>query len=41
VVLNEPPAVLQQLDGLLGPKALGITRIEFDWEHECLRWVTE
>jgi predicted aspartyl protease len=41
VVLDEPPGVLQQLDGLLGPTALEITRIEFDWEHQCLRWDTE
>jgi hypothetical protein len=41
VVLNEPPGALQQLDGLLGPTALGITRIEFDWEHKCLRWDAE
>lgn len=41
VVLDEPPRALQQLDGLLGPTALGITRIEFDWEHQCLRWDTE
>lgn len=38
VVLDEPPGTLQQIDGLLGPTALGITRIEFDWEHRCLRW---
>ena len=41
VVLDEPPGVLQQLDGLLGPTALEITRIEFDWEHQCLRWDTK
>jgi hypothetical protein len=41
VVMNEPPGELQQLDGLLGPTALGITRIEFDWERGCLRWDTE
>jgi hypothetical protein len=41
VVLREPPRVLGQIDGLLGPTALGITRIEFDWEHNCLRWDAE
>jgi hypothetical protein len=41
VVLDEPPGALQQIDGLLGPTALGITRIEFDWEHQCLRWDAE
>ena len=41
VILDEPPGALHQLDGLLGPTALGITRIEFDWEHQCLRWDTE
>jgi predicted aspartyl protease len=41
VVLDEPVGALQQLDGLLGPTALGITRIEFDWERQCLRWDTE
>jgi predicted aspartyl protease len=41
VVLDEPPGALQQIDGLLGPTALGITRIEFDWERQCLRWDTE
>jgi hypothetical protein len=33
--------VARSLDGLRGPTALGITRIEFDWEHQCLRWDTE
>jgi predicted aspartyl protease len=41
MVLDEPPGTLHQLDGLLGPTALGIRRIEFDWEHQCLRWDTE
>jgi hypothetical protein len=41
VVLDEPPGALQQIDGLLGPTALGIIRIEFDWEHKCLRWDAE
>ena len=40
--LARPPGnALLQIDGVLGPTALGITRIEFDWEHECLRWDTE
>ncbi len=41
VALAPPPGALQQIDGVLGPTALGITRIEFDWEHKCLRWDTE
>lgn len=41
VVLDEPSGALQQLDGVLGPTALGISRIEFDWEHHCLRWDAE
>jgi Aspartyl protease len=41
VVLDEPSGALQQIDGVLGPTALGITRIEFDWEHKCLRWDAE
>jgi predicted aspartyl protease len=41
VVLDAPPGALQQIDGVLGPTALGITRIEFDLEHKCLRWDAE
>jgi hypothetical protein len=41
VAMEAPPGALQQIDGLLGPTALGITRIEFDWEHKCLRWDAE
>ena len=41
LLMDEPPGPLQQVDGILGPAALGITRIEFDWEHHCLRWETE
>jgi hypothetical protein len=41
VVLDDPPGALQQIDGVLGPTALGITRIEFDLEHKCLRWDAE
>jgi hypothetical protein len=40
-LLDEPPGALRQIDGVLGPTALGITRIEFDWEHRCLRWEAE
>jgi hypothetical protein len=40
MVIDEPPGALQQLDGLFGPTALGITRIEFDWERQLLRWDT-
>jgi hypothetical protein len=41
VVLDEPPGAFQNIDGLLGPTALGISRIEFDLDHKCLRWDTE
>ena len=42
VVLDRPPAAaLQEIDGLLSPAALGMKRIEFDWEHQCLRWDAE
>jgi hypothetical protein len=40
-LLDDSPDALQQIDGVLGPSALGITRIEFDWGHKCLRWETE
>jgi hypothetical protein len=38
---NPRGAALPEIDGVLGPTALGITRIEFDWEHKCLRWDAE
>ena len=37
VVLGEPPGALREIDGVLGPMALGITRIELDWRQKCLR----
>src|SRR5215472_1909246 len=37
VILPRPPSALQGIDGVLGPAALGITRIAFDWEHRALR----
>jgi predicted aspartyl protease len=40
VVLGEPPGALREIDGVLGPAALGITRIELDWGQKCLRWDT-
>jgi len=40
VVLGEPPDALREIDGVLGPIALGITRIELDWGQKCLRWDT-
>lgn len=40
-IKSAPPEVLQEVDGVLGPAALGIVRIEFDWENKCLRWDTE
>jgi len=38
LILPRPPGALQGIDGVLGPAALGITRIGFDWEHRSLRW---
>jgi predicted aspartyl protease len=37
VVLGEPPDALREIDGVLGPTALGITRIELNWGQKCLR----
>lgn len=31
----------QQVDGLVGPRVLGMSRVEFDWEHRCIRWGRE
>ena len=41
VVVGEAPGALREIDGVLGPTALGITRIELDWERNCLRWDTQ
>jgi predicted aspartyl protease len=41
VVLDEPPSAFQNIDGVLGPTALRMSRVEFDLEHKCLRWDTE
>jgi predicted aspartyl protease len=41
VALGDTPDALQGIDGVLGPTALGITRIEFDWEQKRLRWDTQ
>lgn len=38
VIIPRPPGALQGIDGVLGPAALRITRIEFDWKHRWLRW---
>ena len=38
VVVGEAPEALREIDGVLGPTVLGVTRIEFDWEQKCLRW---
>ncbi len=32
---------LPEIDGVLGPTSVGITRVEFDWEHMCMRWDAE
>lgn len=41
VVVGELPGALREFDGVLGPLALGITRIELDWEQKRLRWETQ
>lgn len=41
VVLGAAPGALQEVDGVLGPTALGITRIELDWGQKYLRWDTQ
>lgn len=41
IVVGEAPDALREIDGVLGPTALGITRIELDWEQKCLRWDTQ
>lgn len=41
VIIGEAPGGLREIDGVLGPRALGITRIELDWEQKCLRWDTQ
>ena len=41
IVAGEAPRALREIDGFLGPRALGITRIELDWERKCLRWDTQ
>ena len=37
-VLPDPPNALRDIDGVMGPAALRITRLELDWEHKCIRW---
>jgi len=37
-VLKLPPGTMQGVDGVLGPKALGICRIELDWGRRRLLW---
>jgi predicted aspartyl protease len=41
VIVGEAPGALREIDGVLGPTVLGITRIELDWEQKCLRWDTQ
>jgi hypothetical protein len=41
VIVGEAPGALREIDGVLGPTALGITRIELDWERNCLWWDTQ
>jgi predicted aspartyl protease len=41
VVMRKPDGALHDIDGVLGPAALGMSLIELDWEHGCLRWQTE
>ncbi len=38
---NPRGTALPEIDGVLGPTAVGITRVEFDWDHMCMRWDAE
>jgi hypothetical protein len=38
---NPRGTALPEIDGVLGPVAVGITRVEFDWEHMRMRWDAE
>ena len=38
IILGEAPGPLREIDGILGPTALGITRIELDWAQQRLLW---
>jgi predicted aspartyl protease len=35
---DEPPGALGHLDGIVGPTALGITRLRLEWERKSLGW---
>lgn len=37
----ESPNGLPKLDGLFGPRSLGLTVVAFDWEHQTLNWGTD
>jgi hypothetical protein len=41
LVLDGPPQTLKKFDGIVGPAALRITRLDFDWDHKCIRWDRE
>jgi hypothetical protein len=41
LVLDGPPKALKKFDGIVGPAALRITRLEFDWGHQHIRWDRE
>jgi predicted aspartyl protease len=41
LVLDGPPKALKKFDGIVGPAALRIARLEFDWGHKCIRWDRE
>jgi Aspartyl protease len=41
VEVREPPGALGHLDGIVGPTALGITRLGLDWERKSLAWDTD
>lgn len=41
VIVGGTPGALREIDGVLGPTVLGITRIELDWEQKCFRWDTQ
>jgi predicted aspartyl protease len=41
VIVGDPPGALREIDGVLGPTALGIARIELNWEEKRLCWDTQ
>ncbi len=40
-VLENSPLALKNIDGVIGPTVLGMTRLEIDWAHKRIRWDRE